>query len=191
MNAIGIDPDTKDLAIALWGRGGPVAAMCVHVTGKGDGQQSQVRMAHELSDLSFARWSVLMRPNDALDGRECCCSRIAIEGQQVDGRRARPADLFTLAHTTGSALSWCARWFPTARIIITPPSEWKGSVAKHAMQARLYTDLGWDYTLHGSGQGRYARPKSAPTPFDHISPGQWKHVGDALLLARWAYEHQA
>ena len=56
------------------------------------------------------------------------------------------------------------------------------------MQARLYYDLDWGYEIIGSGLKRYARPNSPPIFFDNITPGQWKHVGDALLLARWAHK---
>lgn len=177
MHALGIDPDVKDLAIAGWDEDGPTAAMVVHAIGKGQGEQSQVRMARLLDGTT---------PGMQFDFD--VINIIAIEGQQIDRRGVPPRDLFTLAHVTGAAMNWCVKWFKTARIIVPTPKEWKGGVAKHAHQARLYRDLGWGYTIIGSGKGRYARPTNPPSRFNHISPGQWKHVGDAILLAKWAHE---
>ncbi len=96
------------------------------------------------------------------------------------------ANLFTLAQVAGVGLSWIRDFHPEARCWIPTPTEWKGQLAKHAHQARLYSDLGWGYTIIGSGKNRYARPLTPPPAFQHIKPGQWKHVGDGLLLARSA-----
>lgn len=179
MIALGIDPDVNDLAIGAWDSDGPRAAQVVHVTRKkGASAQSQVLLARTLTGADPA-------------SRFLGAGRIAIEGQQIDRREARSRDLFTLAHASGAALLWCAIWFPAAHIEIPTPTEWKGGVAKHAMQARLYRDLGWGYEIAGSGKGRYAVPLKIPSTFTSISRGQWKHVGDALLLARWIHEHQA
>jgi hypothetical protein len=179
MNAIGIDPDCKDLALALWGDEGPISAEVVHLVGTNKtGEQSQIRMMRALVGRD--------RPDFWRGVRT-----IAIEGQQIDRRTKRPADLFTLAHVTGAAALWMGTHYPDARIIIPTPSEWKGGVAKHAHQGRMYLALGWGSTVVGTGPGRYARPTNVPDPFKHISPGQWKHIGDALLLARWAYEHNS
>lgn len=177
MIALGIDPDVSDLAIAAWCEGGPLHAQVIHVVRRASGSQSQIKMANALADTD---------PDEYLS--RLWVGNIAIEGQQIDGRRARPKDLFTLAHVTGMAAAWCIEWFGMANILIPTPAEWKGAVAKHAMQARLYTDLEWGYALRGSGLKRYAVPLHAPTSFDDITPGQWKHVGDALLLARWAHQ---
>lgn len=180
MIALGIDPDVKDLAFGLWDENGPLDAAVVHVTGRKVGN-SAVRMAQQLF-TSLIHASYWFRQS---------ISRIevvAIEGQQKDKRRARPKDLFTLAHVTGAALHWTVSHWPEASIYVPTPREWKGGVAKHAHQARLYHDLGWGYTIIGSGDNRYARPSGlTPSKFKYITPGQWKHVGDALLLARWAY----
>lgn len=164
--------------MATWGPVGPLQAHVLHMVGANrTGEQSQVRLARAAARMP-------MPPN--LDvGPE----RIAIEGQQIDKRKARPADLFTLAHTTGAAIVLCDRLFPEATIIVPTPKEWKNGVSKHAHQGRMYQQLGWGYIIIGTGTNRYARPVRPPARFQHISPGQWKHVGDALLLARWAQNH--
>lgn len=178
MRTLGIDPDVSDLAIGAWDDSGPLHAQVVHVIRRKTKRLSQVRMANALAGTN---------PDAYLFGLNNV-QVIAIEGQQIDGRRARPRDLFTLAHVTGMATAWCTEWWGMADILIPTPTEWKGGVAKHAMQARLYKDLDWGYMIVGSGNGRYARPQMIPARFKHITPGQWKHVGDALLLARWAHQ---
>ena len=171
-NAIGIDPDSKDLSIAIWRDDGPVSARVIHVEGKATNYE-MIAALRSAKPLEF-------------EGNYPTVA--AIESQQIDGRRARPKDLFKLAHMTGAALLWLNQQLPSMRLLVPTPAEWKGAVAKHAMQARLYTDLEWGYALRGSGKGRYAVPLHAPTSFDDITTGQWKHVGDALLLARWAHQ---
>lgn len=69
------------------------------------------------------------------------------------------------------------------------PETWKGGIAKYAHQARLYKELGWGYEIVSKGKpSAYSRPTNPPQKFKHITKGQWKHVGDALLLAKWAHE---
>lgn len=175
MITVGIDPDVHDCAIAWWNAEGPLGAGVVHAR-RSEGN-SAVQMAREIAN-DDDDFEALFHDDVKI---------VAIEGQQVDGRKARPRDLFTLAHVTGAALLWSCLQYPHATILVPTPTEWKGGVAKHAMQARLYHDIGWGYEIAGSGRGRYARPLKIPLAFDHITPGQWRHVGDALLLARWAY----
>lgn len=171
MFTLGIDPDSADLAWAVWGPDGPVDAGVFHAVRR-KGQQSQVNMAKVLRAQDWPRYDV---------------RKIAIEGQQKDGRRAAASSLFTLAHVTGGALQCCVRHYPDALIRVTPPKEWKGSVAKHAHQARMYSALGWGYTIKGSGTSRYAVPNNPPSHMDFRAT-QWKHIGDALLLAQWAQD---
>ncbi len=170
MIALGIDPDSKDTSWAWWDDGGPLAVGVAHVIGK----SSNYEMLGELALSNLSPWGTP--------------EIVAIEGQQIDGRKAPPRDLFKLAHITGAAALRVRQMFPSAEILIPTPREWKKAVAKHAMQARLYADLGWGYHIIGSRTSRYARPIQPPDNFKHITAGQWKHVGDALLLARWAHQ---
>lgn len=91
---------------------------------------------------------------------------------------------------TGAAALRVRQIYRGATILVPTPKEWKGQIQKHAHQARLYNDLGWGYEIVGTGDGRYARPRKAPSAFSHITKGQWKHVGDAMLLARWAQDQE-
>lgn len=170
MIALGIDPDSKDMSFATWGPQGPIDAQVAHVVGAASNYQMLAVLAN----------TALLWCDDA--------KVVAIEGQQIDRRKARPRDLFKLAHMTGAVALRVRQSLPDAKIIVPTPKEWKGSVAKHAMQARLYAELGWGYTIVGTGTSRYARPKNPSLHFNHITAGQWKHVGDALLLARWAHQ---
>jgi len=167
---IGIDPDSKDLAIAFWGERGPMDARVIHVTGRATDYE-MVRQLTQERALEFTG----SRPEV-----------IAIEGQQIDGRRTRAGatDLFKLAHVTGAVMLWITEQLPAARTLVPPPKLWKGQLKKEVHQARLYTDLGWGYQL---AKG-YAVPQEIPQHLLHITRGQWKHVGDAFLLARWAHQ---
>jgi len=171
MIALGIDPDSKDLALGLWGDDGPLGASVFHVVGATSNYQILDTLAHtSYSMQGYERPSIC-----------------AVESQQIDRRTKRKADIIKLAHVAGAAGLWVRQQFPNIDLIFPTPSEWKGGVAKHAHQGRLYAQLGWGYEIVGSGDRRYARPVRVPAAFQHISRGQWKHVGDALLLARWAY----
>lgn len=188
MKSIGIDPDLHDLSIGLWDSSGPVTASVVHLKQDASltGPERVMRMIHamqpRLNELPII-WTQTVKS-------------IVVEGQslrrQGGAQHARPGDIVKLAQVAGAALGLLMEVFgdSCSDYYLPEPEAWKGSVAKHAMQARLYADLGWRYEIIGTGKGRYARPKNIPTNFRHISKGQWKHVGDALLLARWAYEHQ-
>lgn len=173
MITLGIDPDSTDLAWGVWGPDGPVDAGVFHAIRR-KGAQTQVSMAKVLRAETWPDYDI---------------RRIVIEGQQKDGRRVAASSLFTLAHVTGSALQCCVRHYPDASIRVATPKEWKGSVAKHAQQARMYSALEWGYTLKGTGTSRYAVPTNVPSHMAHIRATQWKHAGDALLLARWAQDN--
>ena len=177
-HSIGIDPDSKDMAIAVWNDDGPVTAQAIHVVRKRTTEQSQVVMARKVNDAipspSYAKLDI---------------STIAIEGQQKDKRSVPLKSLFTLAHTTGIIALWCVAWFPDSRIVIPTPYEWKKQTPKVVHQSRLYRDLGWGFEVAGQkNAGQYARPLAVPAAFKHITPGQWKHIGDAILLAKYAHE---
>jgi len=186
MKAIGVDPDLRDLAIGVWDDSGPVAAHVVHLVHDKElsGRKRVERMIRQCRyDLpTFRSWH-----EDA--------TLFAVEGQSLKregtAQHRRPGDIVKLAQVAGAAygvLMTCGRW-TDARL--PEPEEWKGSVPKHAMQARLYKELGWGYSIIGKGKDSYARPRIIPEAFKHISPGQWKHVGDALLLARWIHRERS
>jgi hypothetical protein len=183
---LGIDPDLHDLAIASWDDQGPVRGHVVSVPRSYVGGEAVLKMMQELS----APWPDFARPHITRDVHfpEFC----AVEGQELarsgPKRHARPQDIVTLGQVAGMSIMRVARGFLHGCSIYFPkPSEWKGSVPKYAMQARLYTELDWPFAFRGNGTSKYAFPKDSPG-FEHFTHGQWKHLGDALLLARWCWE---
>jgi len=185
---IGIDPDLHDLSIGVWDASGPVAARVVHLTKKTGLEREEAvdRMVRAFGDELLAFY-------DKDDGSP---HAIVMEGQSLRRRGSaqhrRPDDIVRLAQVAGQCLGMLRMLYNSlaTSFAFPDPETWKGSVAKHAMQARLYKSLGWGYTIAGTGSNRYARPDSPPAAFNHISRGQWKHVGDALLLAKWGYENR-
>jgi hypothetical protein len=185
---LGIDPDTHDLAIASWDDLGPVAAHVVSIPKKLTGTDALLAMMQELSKP----WPEFGRPelrDDCADRPDWC----AVEGQELrrgpGGRHARPEDIVRLGNVAGMAVMRVARGYMHGCGLYWPkPSEWKGSVPKAAMQARLYTELCWGYELKGKGSSGYAVPIQRPEAFRGRSSTEWKHLGDALLLARWCWE---
>lgn len=182
--SLGVDPDLHDLAFGLWSDAGPVTAFVRH-------EQEDKRLSgRERVERMCAGCYFCL--GDVLGDHKI--TRVAVEGQSLKrsgaAQHARPGDIVKLAQVAGNVLGQLMQRLGTSVQFDFPePEEWKGSVAKHAMQARLYDDLGWGYAIAGTGKGRYARPVRIPSSFRHITKGQWKHVGDALLLARWAH-HQ-
>jgi len=182
---IGIDPDLHDLSIGVWNHDGPVTAYVVHLKREtGLGREEAVdRMVREFRSRVY-------QLHEEHEDAEV----IVMEGQSLRRRGAaqhkRPDDIVRLAQVAAQCLGMLRIVFDSlaTSFEFPDPETWKGSVAKHAMQARLYKSLGWGYTIVGTGSNRYARPVNPPASFNHISKGQWKHVGDALLLAKWGYE---
>lgn len=188
---IGIDPDLHDLSIGVWDHDGPVTAYVVHLkreTGL-EREEAVDRMVRE-----FQRFIEMGLHLPDLEDRHAEPEVIVMEGQSLKRRgkaqHRRPDDIVRLAQVAAQCLGMLRIVFDSlaTSFAFPDPERWKGSVAKHAMQARLYKALGWGYTIIGTGDNKYARPVNPPASFNHISKGQWKHVGDALLLAKWGYE---
>jgi len=190
---LGIDPDLHALAVAVWDHeAGPVTALVVEAK-----RRKAVVENYAVLDMVKAIYVGAHEATNRLDWIE----GIAVESQELkrSGNRQhkRPQDIVTLGQVGGAALMAFAMLCPQAKSWFPKPSEWKGDVQKAAMQAALYTDLGWGYELvrpksrsklpgRAPAKAEYARPLRPSEGFDHVEPADWKHVGDALLLARWA-----
>ena len=120
-------------------------------------------------------------------------TRIAVEGQELrrsgSAQHKRPEDIVHLAQVAGVAMGLLMSKALTRQFYMPPPSVWKGHIPKAVMQARLYDELGWGYEMVGKGKpADYAIPCNVPLRFTYLKKTDWKHVGDALLLARWVFE---
>lgn len=185
MLTIGGDPDLHDLALAAWDDGGPVAAHVVVAHGQ-TGNEAVMAMFLALT----RQWEF------AVPGKPDAYAVEAQESRPVRGKHhARPIDLIRLGNVAGMVVMRLAATYPGSACYFPEPAQWKGSVPKAVMQARLYTELGWDYEIRGKGAGAYAVPHGCQARvgdgFQQIGTAQWKHCGDALLLARWCWEQQA
>lgn len=196
MLCLGIDPDLHDLAIASWDDLGPVAAHVVHVPKRKGVVENEAVLAM-MTALSggLPYFGRQLPPRFEGDGFDVSPDWCAVESQELargpQGQHRRPQDIVTLGQVAGMALMRVARGYLHGCGLYFPkPSEWKGSVPKAVMQARLYAELGWGYEVRGSGGSSYAVPHQAPTEFSALKfkTSQFKHIGDALLLARWCWE---
>lgn len=183
MLCLGVDPDLHDLAIAAWDDGGPVAAQVVSAPRQKGVTGGDAVMLMFLALTS--KWCLgIVHSPDAY----------AVEAQEM--RRGagawhkRPEDVVHLANVAGMAVMRLAATYPGCPCYFPKPAEWKGSVPKRVMQARLYEELGWGYEVRGKGAGAYAVPLRAPVGFAEIGTMPWKHVGDALLLAHWCWKRE-
>ena len=188
---IGIDPDLHDLSIAAWDASGPLSAFVVHVK-----KETGLEREEAVDRMVRAFRSCVPHLGPNLKPPLGAPEVVVMEGQSLrrsgTAQHRRPDDIVRLAQVAGQCLGMLRMTYdPSSTDFAFPdPERWKGSVAKHAMQARLYRALGWGYTIVGSGRSKYARPNTPPAAFNHISRGQWRHVGDALLLAKWGHENR-
>lgn len=169
---VGIDPDLHCTAIGYWGNGKPTGAEVIETKrAKGVIEQAAVlEMVRALAENLGTYHNAVY----------------AVEAQtlHVTGlkQHKRPQDIVTLGNVAGAILG-IIHASPIAGVMFPTAKEWKGQIPKAVMQARFYTDLKWGYEMVGKG---YARPVRPPSEFSNIGKTDWKHVGDALMLAKWA-----
>jgi hypothetical protein len=184
---IGVDPDLHCLAVAGWYEGKPAWGFTVKAPYRKGIVENTAAL--EMIEALSCRFQNL--PN---------FTTVAVEAQELkrSGNRQhkRPQDIVTLAQVAGAVLGAVAASGQALRLLFPKPSEWKGDVEKAAMQASLYTDLGWGYDLvrprsrsklpgRPPAKAEYAVPLRPLDSFN-VDYADWKHIGVALLLARWA-----
>lgn len=163
---LGIDPDTKYVALAMTSETQVLAVRSVKAC------PDSILQALSIQIPDFVK-------AQALDS--IWPLRIVVEGQKIyPGSKVRPNDLILLAQVAGMAAGVCAAHFPDKELFIPEPSGWKGSVKKAIYQARLFHTLGWGFKKARD----YAYPLK-PSVGQCIPRGEWKHVGDAIGLAMW------
>jgi hypothetical protein len=172
MVCLGIDPDTRYIALAMCSKNEVLAVYSCHIkeVQKDDLEPMIKALRHHIiifmTQLNYdPLWPL----------------RIIVEGQRIyPGDKIQPNDLIKLAQIGGAAAGICADLYPTKKIIIPEPRQWKGSVPKAIHQARQFYKLGWGYKKTKT----YAYPIS-PNIGKNLKQLEWKHVGDAIGLALW------
>lgn len=178
---VGIDPDLHDTSVGFWQDGQPIWSDVIHVP-----KRKGVIRQEAVLEMTAA---ICKELPGILDGN--IIGGIAVEAQTLRRigmkQHKRPEDIVILGNVAGAILGFCMAHgtMGTRAVFFPTPEEWKGQIPKEVMQARLYSDLGWGYEMAASNS--YARPLKIPAlGFPGHGSGKWKHVGDALLLARWA-----
>lgn len=166
---LGIDPDLHNTGIAIADKTGKIVHVdCCCVHRKLKGSNAVIEMAKVL-DVQLAKYKML---------------HVAVEGQTINFKQTRnPGDILHLAHVAGIAVGIIASrgW---VSLLIPTPREWKGQVPKQIHHQRILEDLGWKYKVHPG----YCVPISPPVEMGiPLKATQWKHVIDAIGLARWLW----
>lgn len=175
MNYIGIDPDLHNLGLAIVDDEGEVSHVeVIRVPGSYKGESAVQKMIQELA----SRFPVL---GQSFPDRDYV--HAIIEGQQIysGSGLARPDSMLLLAQVAGAAAAALSPF--CAQIELPRPRKWKGSIPKPIHQARVLGRLGWTYK---KGQG-YTIPTNPPAHLTKLKPEEWKHVVDAIGLARWGW----
>lgn len=159
---IGCDPDTRHAAYAVLNQQGEVVKAWTH---ESNGSILEQCRSHDFNAFITSAKAVAV-----------------VEGQQVykDDKKSNPADLITLARSSGISSEYLSRFCEDIQIVL--PLEWKGNRQKHAHQADILTKLGQVPVVKGKGDHRYCVPESN---FLNINFTQYKHVIDAIGLAMW------
>ena len=175
---LGLDPDLHNTGLAVLDEEGDVAHVeVIRVPKSYVGESAVQKMIQEMA----RRLPMLMGTLDIIpDPEYFSCT---VEGQQIymGKGQARPDSLLLLAQVAGAAAGILAPF--CADLSLPRARKWKGSVPKPIHQARILGRLGWAYK---KGQG-YTIPINPPAHLAKLKPEEWKHVVDAIGLARWAW----
>lgn len=169
---IGIDPDSKTTAWAAV-RGSEVRAVGVFNTKKSSSSMATARLLQPGIEQMMRVWQPDL---------------VVVEGQQFHyGGTARPSDIILLAQIAGAIAGMVLAARPV-KVTMPTPSDWKGQTKKHINQARTFAHYG---ILSAVGAG-YSYPTGCKTisrvaGAGALNKSDWKHVGDALGLARFGY----
>ena len=141
-------------------------------------------LAHYKSPFEDGPWSI---------------SSATVEAQDIyRGKTHNPKNILHLGHVAGLAVMFLYHHISSSCDIFMPePDEWKGTAPKQIHQARVLTSIGWPFIKIGGKATGYCAPSSTPG-FDldlnfeatkcKISKGDWKHLNDAIGLARWGMQ---
>lgn len=193
---IGVDPDMHTMAVAVVDdRGLPVAVHVVRALGD-KGRDAVVAMIDAVSQwigASTSEPSYLPEPPNVL--------AMAVEAQEIvyTARSGKnPRNLLNLSTVAGGVLAISTVVWPDlfARdaIFFPAPEAWKGQVPKHVHQGRMFEHMGWAHDVGGNikagkNYSGFSYPTAPPQDIlgvETIKKADWKHVSDAIGLARYA-----
>jgi hypothetical protein len=178
---LGIDPDTHYTGLAVVNPDGNVVGVeCCTIPQKVKGSDAVVAMIRALSG-SIAN-IVSCVGATTIKGA-------AIEGQNVTFRTPDPSSIIRIAQVSGAAAG-IVNELLFAKILIPEPRKWKGQVPKIIHQRRILEALGWAHESHGDQKRGYTIPTDPPVG-KMLKQVHWKHVVDAIGLARWASQVQS
>jgi len=190
---IGADPDMHTTALAVVDAAGSVLAVFVIKSPDQTDRAACMAMVSEIRDFFVS------------DQLPRGCFAFAVESQEIaytakGGKN--PRSLLLLANISGALLAsahflWGSNDGSTGDktgdgtlLMLPAPQAWKGSIPKQAHQLHVLRELGWEPEKVGPLKTGYCRPKVIPATVlnaDVINPSDWKHVIDAIGLARWAW----
>jgi len=182
----GVDPDLHDCAFGIVDSAGmPVLVALASVDDEIKGRDAVVAMISSMKRL-FGKG---LFPSDW----NSKVLTVAVEAQEFSytaNAGIPPGDVGLIAVVAGQAMLASACLWPCP-FVHPAPQAWKGSVPKQIHQARLYTDLGIPFKKMGSKEKGYCVPSfhaaSGIIGLDLVKKeSSWKHLGDALALARFA-----
>lgn len=178
---IGFDPDLHNAPMAAWDDQCKAWYFAIaKVRRELTGEQAVCAMCSEVRLIDIV---------DFRQGGAC----VSIESQEValrgSRRSVRPADLIKIATVSGAFAAHAFHSLKTPHMRIPTPTEWTGGVPKAVGQARLMTQERVAYTKAG-GQAPYCVPTQIPDNWHlgNVAKSDWKHIIDAMRLARWGQE---
>lgn len=182
MYFIGADPDLHNVALAVVDDAGVPCSVGVVEADGSTGRGAVVQMVLALHTFWCGLRVIDLFPLEDIAG-------FVVEGQELyagagKGRTQNPRDIVFLSAVAGAILNRFHRAWPKATMYFPSPQEWKGSVPKDIHQARTCAALGWTYKKAAG----YCVPEAPPTLIGAaaLKKSDWKHVLDAIALARWA-----
>lgn len=171
---IGIDPDTKNTAVAVASKHKLLAVAVIKPFKFDSADTPAVAMARAVwKQLEF-----FCKTFGTLGG-------VVIEGQQIKhGSNAPPADILQLALVAGACLGVVGGL--DVPLLVPTPHEWKGNTPKPINQMRTFRAFG----LEAEQRSEYCVPLDSPALANvlgakDVNHGDWKHLGDAAGLALW------
>lgn len=181
--AIGVDPDTTHIGLAVVGPNGYVLG--ADLVGCVDAGAVVERRIHDLLTRAVPL---------VVEDLKVQASRICVEGQmripllqngKINPRaKVDPQDLIHLAQVAGGCFSALRARYPEARFFFPFPSEWKGTIKKEIFTRRTMHVMKLTSCARTNCLLQDGRVISRPFPLRMHT-----HIIDAIALGRWAQLH--